>query len=346
MKRALRLPRWRRKPLSDRNPLTIALIGLVLMTVLGLTTYNIESIVGSGTTYTAEFSESAGLRAGDEVRVAGVKVGKVETVALDGAKVRVSFTVKDAWVGADSRVGIAIATLLGSKYLALDPLGSKPQDPDKRIPLARTSAPYDVMEAFNGLSTTVGELDSAKIAMSLDVVAETFKDTPPAVRKALAGMSALSQTFATRNTQFGDLLANTRRITTTMNSQSAEFERLLKDGNLLLGEVRARRQAIHNLLVGARSLSTQLIGLVRDNETRIGPALDALDRVTKVLVDNQANLDKALSQAGAYYRLVGNTLGNGRWLDGYICGLVPNSYQAPGQAPVSGCMPPKIGGRG
>jgi phospholipid/cholesterol/gamma-HCH transport system substrate-binding protein len=69
-----------------------------------------------------------------------------------------------------------------------------------------------------------------------------------------------------------------------------------------------------------------------------------LGRVTDVLVKNQQGLDRTLALAGPYYRLVGNTLGNGRWFDTYLCGLVPRNYLPTGSLPGTGCMPPKNGG--
>jgi phospholipid/cholesterol/gamma-HCH transport system substrate-binding protein len=67
--------------------------------------------------------------------------------------------------------------------------------------------------------------------------------------------------------------------------------------------------------------------------------LTELDQVTDVLQRNQGNLTKALSLAGPYYRMVGNTLGNGRWMDAYVCGLIPQEDLAPGTGPSSGCLP-------
>ena len=88
---------------------------------------------------------------GNEVRVAGVKVGKVTKVKLNGDKVRVTFKVKDAWVGDRTTAMIRIKTLLGQKFVALDPQGTQPLSPGDPIPKERTLAPYDVNEAFNGL---------------------------------------------------------------------------------------------------------------------------------------------------------------------------------------------------
>ncbi|MEU6820859.1 MCE family protein [Streptomyces atriruber] len=346
----LRLRRPRLKPIGERNPVAVALAGLLAMTLIGLLAYNAESLplVGGGTRYTADFRDSVGLKAGDEVRIAGVRVGKVEDVALDGPKVKVTFEVKDAWIGDRSTVGIAIKTLLGAKYLAVDPLGSRKQDPGKRIPTGRTTSPYDVMEAFNGLSRTSGALDEDQLAKSFEVVSGAFENTPPHVRKAMKGLATLSRTISKRNDELSELLEGSDRFTKSLDGSKTQFERLLDNGNLLLEEVRHRRKAIHGLLTGARNLGTEISGLVDDNERQLGPTLTALDRVTDVLTKNKKNLDKALAAAGPYYRLVGNTLGNGRWMDGYLCGLVPKDYlpaaTGAGAGADAGCMPPRPGG--
>ncbi|MFD0851796.1 MlaD family protein, partial [Actinomadura adrarensis] len=177
------------------------------------------------------------MRPDDEVRVAGVKVGEVTDVELDGAKVKVTFRVRDTWIGNRSTAGIMIKTLLGEKYLALDPLGPSAQDPDQRIPVARTISPYDVTQAFQDLSSTIDQLDTVTVAQSLDTLADTFTNTAPNVQKALGGLSDLSRTISSRDAQLAQLLANTRRVTQVLAEQSDEFELLLRDGNLLLAEL-------------------------------------------------------------------------------------------------------------
>jgi phospholipid/cholesterol/gamma-HCH transport system substrate-binding protein len=345
-RRRPRMPRL--KPMHERNPIAVCLVGLVVLALLGTVAYRAEDLplIGGGTTYTADFTEGAGLRSGNEVRVAGVKVGKVTDVALDGAKVKVTFKVKDTWVGNASRAAISIRTLLGEKFLALDPLGTGKQDPGRRIPVSRTTSPYDVTQAFSGLGRTFEEIDSDKLAKSFQAVSETFQNTPEHVRGAAKGLSALSRTISTRDTELAELLRGSKKLTKTLKGQRADFTALLRDGNLLLEEIRKRRSAIHQLFTGTRDLGTELTGLVNDNNKQLGPTLRALDRVTDVLLKNRKRLDRALKVAGPYYRLVGNTLGNGRWFDSYLCGLVPKRYLPPGTPPEKDCAPPKPGGRG
>ncbi|MGK4579462.1 MCE family protein [Kitasatospora sp. HPMI-4] len=330
-------------PLRHRNPVTVGAAGLLLIALLGAgVTYADDlPLIGGGTGYSADFTEAAGLRPGNEVRIAGVKVGKVTGVALDGAKVKVSFRVEDAWIGDASTAAIGIKTLLGDKYLAVDPLGSGRQNPATPIPVSRTTSPYDVNKAFDGLGQTLGALDTKQLAQSFQAIADTFKDTPASVRSAADGLSALSETIASRDSRLAELLSGSRKLTTTLADQNGRFEKLLADGDQLLGELQRRRDAIHQLLLGTQSLSTQLSGLVADNERQLAPTLDALDRVTTVLLANRTSLDQALALVGPYYRLVGNTVGNGHWFDSYLCGVVPRNYLPAGSQPATGCMPPK-----
>lgn len=336
------------KPIRERNPVLVGLAGLAIVTVVALLAFfsNSLPVIGGGTTYTADFTEAAGLRSGNEVRVAGVKVGSVTGVSLDGNHVLVTFKVKDTWVGDASTAAIKIKTLLGEKYLAVDPLGAAAQNPARPIPTTRTTSPYDVTQAFSDLATTVGRIDTTRLAQSFEAIANAFGNTAPDVHAALTGLSALSQTIASRDNQIAQLLASTKRVTGMLAADDSQFQSLINDGNLLLNELQARRDAIGSLLTGTRQLAVQLSGLVTDNSATLRPALAELDQVTTVLQRNQDNLNRALALAGPYYRLVGNTLGNGRWFDVYLCGLVPQSYLPPvlqPQTPV-GCVSPKQGG--
>ncbi|MFJ2760460.1 MCE family protein [Streptomyces prasinus] len=334
--------RPRVRPVRERDPVAVAVVGLLGFALLAALVYNVERLpLGGGTSYSADFSEAAGLDEGDEVRIAGVKAGRVTGVGLDGAKVKVTFEVEDAWLGDRTTAAIAIKTLLGDKYLALDPLGSARQDPGSRIPLSRTTSPYDVTQAFQDLSGTVDAIDTRRLAESFETLSDTFKDSPPHVRKAAGGLSALSKSVSKRDAELSELLKGSATFTKTLQNKQSSFETLLEDGGTLLGELRDRRAAIRALLKGSRELGTELAGLVDDNEKQLGPTLKALGRVTGVLEKNSAQLGKTLALAGPYYRLVGNTLGNGRWVDSYLCGVVPRDYLPETSLPETGCLPPK-----
>ena len=331
------------KPLRERNPIIVAIVGLVILAALALITFDSANlpIIGGGTGYTAYFAEDAGLQAGNEVRVAGVIVGQVTGISLAGNKVAVSFKVKNAWVGNQTTAAIEIKTLLGDKFLSLDPQGTQPQNPGTPIPLSRTTSPYDVTQAFQGFGQEVSQINTIQLAKSLETLSAAFSTTPPYVRSALRGLASVSHAVASRDAQVTRLLGSAKNVTGTLAAESATFAKLLGDGNLFLAELQQRQAAIHSLLTGTQALATQLSGLVNDNQAQLTPTLQALDQVTTLLEQNQANLTKALSLAGPYYRLLGNALGNGRWFDTYLCGVLPKSYLPPGTGPATGCEPPK-----
>jgi phospholipid/cholesterol/gamma-HCH transport system substrate-binding protein len=331
------------KPLRERNPILVAIVGLLILAGIALLTFDSSNlpIIGGGTTYTAYFAEDAGLSAGNEVRIAGVIVGQVTGISLAGNKVAVTFRVKNAWVGNQTTAAIKIKTLLGDKFLSIDPQGTGPQNPSQPIPLTRTKSPYDVTQAFQGFGQEVSQINTAQLAKSLETLTAAFGGTPPYVRSALHGLASLSRAIASRDAQVTSLLAGAKNVTGTLAAEDSTFAKLLGDGNLLLAELQQRQAAIGSLLTGTQALATQLSGLVNDNQARLTPALRALNQVTTILEQNQANLTKALALAGPYYRLLGNALGSGRWFDVYLCGLIPHSYLPPGTPPATGCEPPK-----
>jgi phospholipid/cholesterol/gamma-HCH transport system substrate-binding protein len=321
----------------SRNPIPIGIAGIVVI-ALALTVAMFSDdlpIIGGGTSYSAEFSEAAGLTPDDEVRIAGVKVGKVTDIELDHDKVVVTFKVKDAWVGDQTTAAIKIKTVLGQKYLALEPDGSEVLDPSIAIPRNRTVAPYDVLEAFRGLAETTNAIDTSQLAESFEVIAQTFGDTPDDVRGALTGLQQLSQTVSSRDQQLATLLANTRKISDTLADRDAEVAKLLQDGNLLLAEISRRRDAISALLEGTQALAKELTGLVDDNQQQLGPVLTSLDQLTGMLQRNQDALGKGIKNMAPFVRLFNNAVGNGRWFDNYICGLLPPSV---GPINQEGCL--------
>ena len=317
------------KAFSERNPIIIAALGIVTIgAVLAATYYSDDlPIIGGGTTYSADFSEAAGLKSGNEVRIAGVKVGAVSSVKLQGTHVLVKFRVKHAWIGNQSTAAIKIKTLLGQKYLSIDPQGNAKLDAHTAIPLNRTQAPYDVTETFERLSTTVGKIDTSQLATSFETLSSTFKNTPDDVKKMLRGLTALSKTIASRDTQLQQLVQNTQQVTATVAQHNQQFASLINDGNLLLDALNQRSDAIKSLLQGTRDLGAQLSGLVADNQAQLNPTLQQLDKVADTLQQNQDNLESALRLIGPYYRDLNNTLGNGPWIDIYICGLFDAANQ-------------------
>jgi phospholipid/cholesterol/gamma-HCH transport system substrate-binding protein len=316
-------------PLRERNPVVVGAIGLAVLALTVFAAFHLEDLpmlVGAQE-YRAAFRDASGLAAGNEVRVAGVKVGKVTGVDLDsgpqGTYVNVAFRIDSGVrLGDRTEATIRIKTVLGQKYLGLAPAGAGALAPGGQIPLDRTASPFDVLQAVNGLADTLQQIDTEQLAKAFTALSQTFADTPASVTASLSGLSRLSTSIAARDAQLRELLSHAKVVTGVLAERDQQFRQLIEDGNALLAEVTARRDAIHNLLVSTNTLATQISGLVADNRTRLGPALDRLRQVLAILQRNRDNLSRTVQTMAPFIRAFTNVLGNGRWFDSYLAGLL------------------------
>jgi phospholipid/cholesterol/gamma-HCH transport system substrate-binding protein len=313
-------------PFRERNPVIIGAVSLAVIAAFILAAFRAQDLplIGGGDVYYAAFSESGGLKANDEVRIAGVRVGKVEEVTLDGDHVRVTFRVDSGEsFGSETAAAIKIKTLLGSMYLALQPAGSGQMQEESEIPEERTQSPYDVVEAFSGLAETSEKIDTDQLAKGLTTLADLMRNTPEEFRRALDGVSALSANVAARDEQINQLLGNLERTSKVLDERDTDIIHLMRDSKVLFDALVKRRQAIHNLLVSTSRLSRELTLLVQQSRADLKPALTHLENVVAVLNKNEDNLDNSLRLMAPFYRVFANTLGTGPWFDTWIQNLPP-----------------------
>ncbi|PXW35220.1 UNVERIFIED_CONTAM: phospholipid/cholesterol/gamma-HCH transport system substrate-binding protein [Williamsia faeni] len=313
------------RPGEGRSPVTVGFLGILILLMVATSAFFLSSLplLGAGVTYAANFSEAAGLKPGAEVRVAGVKVGDVRTVDLDGDKVRVEMRVTNAWIGNQTKASIQIKTVLGQKYVALDPQGTKIADPDEVIPLSRTTSPYDVIEAFSDAADQIDDMDTTQLATSMRTLSDAFSGTPADLRSSLDGLTRLSETIASRDQKVQELLAATKDTSKLLADRNDEFERLISGAGELLTELNNRQQSISTLLSSTITLSDALSGIVKDNQEQIGPTLNTLNQVIAILQDQNENLRQSLTYMAPFYRLYANVLGNGRWFESVVTNILP-----------------------
>lgn len=317
-------PKKSRRFAGRRSATSIGALGLLILIMAAVSSFYLKDLplLGAGARYTAQFSEAAGLKAGNEVRVAGVKVGEVTEVALDNDKVDVTFTANNTWIGNQTQASIQIKTVLGQKYLALNPRGSELADP--RVKLTDTVAPYDVIEAFGDAADQIENVDTDEVAKSLRTLSAAFSGTnADDINSSLTGISRLSNTIASRDQEVQRLLKATKDASKILADRNEEFTRLIAGTGVLLKELNNRQKSISALLASTTTLSKSLSGIVKDNEAQIGPALDSLKGVTDMLTRQNKNLRDTITYMAPFYRVYANVLGNGRWFEATVTNLLP-----------------------
>ncbi len=314
------------KPFRERNPVVVGAVSLVVLAMVMVAALRADDlpVIGGGDTYHAMFTEAGGLKVNDEVRIAGVRVGKVDDIRLDDGQVKVSFKVDDAAdFGSDTRAAIKVKTILGSMFLALEPAGGGQLDEGATIPAERTSSPFDVVEAFEGLASTSEQIDTDQLAESLTTLADLTRNTPEEFRGALTGLSRLSANVAAKDEQLNTLLQNLERVSKVLDARDEDIIALMRDSDVLFRALVARREAVHDLLVSSTTLSKELTALIKQSRADLAPALAHLENVIAVLNKNEDNIDSSLRLMAPFYRVFANTLGTGPWFDTWISNFPP-----------------------
>ena len=313
-------------PFRERNPVPIGAISIAVIIGLLAVAFNASNmpLIGGGDTYHAAFSESGGLKPNDEVRIAGVRVGKVEAVELAGDHVKATFKVKTpSKFGTETAAAIKVKTMLGAMYVSLEPAGSGQLEEDSTIPVSRTRSPYNVVDAFSGLADRAEEINVEQLGKSMDTLAALGKDTPAAFQSTLRGLSRISQTVASRNEQINDLLKNLDTVSGVLAERDEDIITLMENSDVLMRALVARREAVHQLLVSTSRFSQEITLLVRQSRADLKPALRNLEGVVNLLIKNQNNLDEGLRLMAPFYRVFANTLGTGPWFDTWISNFPP-----------------------
>jgi phospholipid/cholesterol/gamma-HCH transport system substrate-binding protein len=320
----------------EKNPVTIAIAGLVGMLVVLFGSFQLAALpVFAGTTYEARFVEGGGLKAGDRVKVAGTEVGKVTSVDLEGADVVVTFTAKGVTLGGTTRAAIKTQTLLGERNLGIEPAGDGEMGSGDTIPLARTTSPYSVTEGIEDLTRRTGEVDLDKVGEAMDVFSEAFRDTPDDIGPAFTGITRISQTIASRDQALRELFAHAEKVTGVLQSHTGQLTTLLVDGNTLLQELEQRRAVIHELLVNTRAVADQIVGMTEEQRNRLAPALDQLNLAMDVLERNEGNIVSSVQRVSSFITGLGEGLASGPYFTGHgdLSGLAPTLF------PVSDYIP-------
>lgn len=312
-----------------RPALKLAFIGGVgvAAAVLVANTLSVP-VPGKTVEYSAIFSNVEGLTPGNDVTVAGVRVGRVDSVEFVAAgagrtQALVRFEIQsDKKPSADAAAAIRYGDMLGIRYLAL----TAPTDgssgtlaPGSQIPLDRTAPPVDLTALVNGFKPLFDAIDPAQV-----------NDLARSVVDAFQGESAAVSTLLTR-------IAD---VTENLNNHQAVFTQLVTNLNGLLGSVNQRGSQVSDLINGLATMSTsvaahneQLIGLLDNGSAAVRSLADLmtnemeplnqsvvdLDNMTKAWVANTDTFNQTMTELPRLAASVNRIGDYGGWLNLYIC---------------------------
>jgi phospholipid/cholesterol/gamma-HCH transport system substrate-binding protein len=318
------------KQFAERNPLMLCAVGVGITAAITLTALNYDKVplLNNEKHYSAYFTEAGGLIPGAAVQVAGYRVGKVESIGIDGPHVVVAFNIdKDITVGDRTEASIKTKSLLGAKILEVDPRGDGTQSGP--IPAERTTPAYQLPDALGDLTATISGLDTDQLSQSLSVLSNTFKDTPPDLRAAVQGIGRFSQTLGARDGELRNLLANAKKATGVLAERSDEVAGLIANTNALLVQLQSQSAALDQISGGITAITQQIKGLIGENRDTLRPALDKLNGVLTILDDRKHEIQVSIKKLNQYAMSLGESVSSGPFFKAYLSNLLPGQFVQP-----------------
>lgn len=342
------------KSFRDRNPYAVGSISiLVTMAIVGFAfAYGVLHLFTYQYPVRATFSDTAGLKAGDNVRVAGVKVGRVSSVEADRVHgdIVVNLVITDknaAQLGPATHAEVALETLLGTKFVRLSGPVAPPYLPRHgMIPIERTTTPFDIFDLTKSATQNIDATDTDKLNHLITELADVTQGKQAQVAQLIQGVAQVSAAINSRDAQLTQLLDRSNQLTGTLAEKDQTLVALLDQSQGILELVDRRKQDIAAALTNGNSLVVELARILGVDKANLDRLLNSLAPVLQTVSQNQTNIDKALSIVGPGALGLGTSSSLGPWQEIFIKAVGPDVpgllCQLPGLAgqAVCGSKPP------
>lgn len=325
------------KSFRDMNPYIVGVISVAIIAVLVGFAFAIGILRLGEDVYPvrAVFADAAGVVKDDEVRVAGVEVGRVNSIKADRRQGHVIVELminRGVELGPKTSAEVALATLLGTKFVRLTGPVEAPflaDVPEERrvIPLERTRTPFDVFRLTEVGTRVIQETDNEKVNKLIGQLADVTEGKHEQITQLLDGIARFSTALNERDAELRSLLERGDRLSATLADKDETLTALLEQSDAVLALVARRRGDLIAALRASNTTVGQLGGIVANHKSEIDLILEALHPTIDILDRRQADLDRTLAWLGegAYGLSLATT--HGPWADIYVRAVGPDFIQ-------------------
>ncbi|MFE4960153.1 MCE family protein [Streptomyces sp. NPDC056653] len=274
-------------------------------------------------TYRAVFSDVTSLEEGDDIRVAGVRVGEVQDIAIKNRTLaEVTFTVfRDRPLLSSTGAVIRYRSLVGSRYVALtEGAGDGTRlKPGGVIPLARTKPALDLNALLGGFKPLFAALSPEDVNQLATEIIKTLQGEGGTVNSLLAHTASLTTTIADRDELIGSVIDNLNTVLGTLDKRDARFSGLLKQLQRLISGLSADRKPIGASLAGIDGLTEATSGLLQDARPPLRDDIAGLRDLTGTLNANEKTVEGVLKRLPNKLNKLTGTASYGSWFNFYLC---------------------------
>lgn len=316
----------------------LGIIGGALIVALLLASSAIKLLGVGEQSIKAEFVQAAGIKVGDRVAIAGVTSGRVDGAKLEGDHVLLTLSVDNGVkLGPDARASIKMATLLGARYVDLEP-GDGTGLKGGRIPVSNTAVPYNLADVVQVGTPKFEALDTKKLSESLNLINQQMGDSPQLMAQALDSVGALAKVMDTRRDEVDSLLKDLNRVTQILGDNRNSVLLVITQGEAIANRVMERQGLLRQLLDNVAQLTKQLQAIGAENDNQLGPTIQQLNTMAEGLQKNKDNLDRLLSLMPPTVRYLANSWGgSGPYGDVGLPWLFPDNWLCFANA-IEGCQ--------
>ncbi|SIR70508.1 MCE family protein [Williamsia sterculiae] len=300
-----------------------AVVTVVATALLGITMAN------SGTSgdddFTAIFSDAVLLNKGDDVRVAGVRVGQVTEVKIhDRSQAEVKFNVNRKTLPDGVQAYIRFKNLQGQRYVALEKGAGDPSSTissGSTIPLSQTHPSLNLNDLFNGLKPLFQQLTADDVNKLSNEIIQVFQGESGTVSELISDTSSLTNTLADRDRVIGELITNLTTVLKTVNDHDDQFTSLLQNTSAFVSGLAAQRGSVGSAITSLANLTGVTNSILSPTRPAIQGSISALNQVAGVINSRQKDLEKTLSTLPVKAQKIGRAATFGSWFQFYLCGL-------------------------
>lgn len=306
---------------------------MIFLVVTALATGVLAVLIGnlnfqSSRTYKAVFSDSTGLVNGDDIRIAGVRVGSVKDIQIVHTnEAEVTFTVaKSATVTQSSQAEIRYRNLVGQRYISINQgVGNtSPLPAEGTIPISRTKPSLDLTTLFNGFQPLFTALTPADINQLSYEIIQVFQGEGGNIQGLLQNTASLTNTLANRDQVIGSLIDNLNSVLVTIGSRDGQLNNLITQLQAFIHGLKEDRHALLNPLDAVSKLAEQTASLTKGLRPSFVEDVKQLRRVATNLNKGRKHIDTALQILPIKLTKIGRTAIYGSFFNFYLCNLVVN----------------------
>lgn len=310
--------------MSVRGPalklIAFAVVSILLLMMLYNTMANRTD--GGTLTYRAVFTDVSGLRTGDDVRVAGVKVGRVQTIEVAGRNAEVEFDLsEDQPILTTTDLVIRYQNLLGQRYVSMVQVGERGDRlaEGDTVPLEHTSPGFDLTGLLNGFRPLFAVLEPSDVNDLSRSIVRVLQGEGGTVEDLLRQTARLTSYLADRERIFDQVVTNLVPVLRNLQGQGTELRGTVQELGALMDGLADNRKVIGRSIESVSRLAATTDGLLREARRPLVDDLDTLRRLMGMYASERELFSRSIESFGGVLSIVTISLSYVSAMNSYLC---------------------------